>query len=116
MPIVSAFGSGILHDMKHIVLFLAALAPFVAACTPQATGLPPLGVAAEKPAAVEEDTCGAARFAHLVGQPKSVVDRTTFPDGTRVILPDMAVTMDYREDRLNVLIDGNATVERVYCG
>jgi hypothetical protein len=31
-------------------------------------------------------------------------------------MPGMAVTMDYREERLNVLIDGNAAVERVYCG
>ncbi len=58
----------------------------------------------------------AARYASLVGQPKTVVDGMTFPAGTRVILPGTAVTMDFREERLNVLIDGNAVVERVYCG
>jgi hypothetical protein len=63
-----------------------------------------------------EDTCGATRFAYLVGQPMAVVDRTTLPAGTRIILPDSAVTMDFRAERLNVLIDGNAAVERVYCG
>jgi hypothetical protein len=46
----------------------------------------------------------------------AVVDRTTLPAGTRIILPDSAVTMDFRAERLNVLIDGNAAVERVYCG
>jgi hypothetical protein len=100
--------------MKHI-LRLLAFPVFLSACEVQGTGMPPLGGPEAEPVA-EIDTCGAARFAALVGQPKSVVDRTTFPDGTRVILPGMAVTMDYREERLNVLIDGNAAVERVYCG
>ena len=100
--------------MKHILLLLA-LPLFVSACEVQGTDMPPLGLP-ETEAAAQADTCGAARFAYLVGQPKSAVDRTTFPAGTRVILPGTAVTMDYREERLNVLIDGNAAVERVYCG
>ena len=101
--------------MTRIGLLLA-LPLLLSACEVQGTRLPPVGVAPEPAAEVVPDTCGASRFASLVGQPKSVADGMTFPQGTRVILPDMAVTMDYREDRLNVLIDGNATVERVYCG
>ena len=99
--------------MKHIP-FLIAL-PILAACSVEGTDMPPLGLPETEPVA-QADTCGAARYAALVGQPKSVVDRTTVPAGTRVILPGTAVTMDYREERLNVLIDGNAAVERVYCG
>jgi hypothetical protein len=102
----------IVSGMKHILLPLPLIV-LVAACEVQGTGLPPLGVPEPEPAA---DTCGATRFVYLVGQPMAVVDRTTFPAGTRVILPDTAVTMDFREERLNVLIDGNAAVERVYCG
>ena len=102
--------------MKHIVLLLA-LPLLLSACTVRGTGLPPLGQPEPEAApVVETDACGAARFAYLVGQPKSVADRTAFPQGTRVILPGSAVTMDDREERLNVLIDGNADVERVYCG
>lgn len=102
--------------MKHIGLLLA-LPVLLSACEVQGTRLPPVGLAPPEPAAeAVSDACGASRFAALVGQPKSVVDRTTFPQGSRVILPGTAVTMDYREERLNVLIDGNATVERVYCG
>jgi hypothetical protein len=105
-------GCAIVRGMKHILLPLPVIA-LVAACEVQGTGLPPLGVPEPDAAA---DTCGATRFAYLVGQPMAVVDRTTFPSGTRIILPDTAVTMDFREERLNVLIDGNAVVERVYCG
>jgi hypothetical protein len=101
--------------MKHILLLLP-LTALLAACEVQGTGLPPLGVPASEPVAEEADTCGAARYAYLVGQSKAVVDRTTFPESTRIILPDQAVTMDFRAERLNILIDGNAAVERVYCG
>jgi hypothetical protein len=105
---------GILAAMKHILISLPLVA-FAAGCEVQGTDLPPLGVPEPEPAAAE-DTCGAARYGALVGQPKSVVDGTALPAGTRVILPGTAVTMDFREERLNVLIDGNAVVERVYCG
>jgi len=100
--------------MKHILILLT-LPVLLSACEVQGTNMPPLGVPGAEPVA-ETDACGAARFAYLVGQPRAVVDRTTLPADTRVILPGMAVTMDYREERLNVLIDGNAAVERVYCG
>jgi hypothetical protein len=107
-------GRGNLRGMKHILLLLA-LPVLLAACEVQGTDMPPLGLPEAEPVA-QADTCGAARFASLVGQAKSVVDGMTFPAGTRVILPGTAVTMDFREERLNVLIDGNAAVERVYCG
>ena len=100
--------------MKNVIL-LIALPVLLSACEVEGTDMPPLGLPDAEPVA-QVDTCGAARFASLVGQPMQVVDRTTFPAGTRIILPGTAVTMDYREERLNVLIDGNAAVERVYCG
>jgi hypothetical protein len=95
------------------VLLLALVA---AGCAVQGTQLPPLGLAPEPAAEEEADTCGAARFAYLVGQRNTVVERTALPDGARVILPGQPVTTDFRAERLNVLIDGNAEVERVYCG
>ncbi len=34
----------------------------------------------------------------------------------RVIKPDMAVTMDYREDRLNIDVDAAGKIKRLHCG
>lgn len=34
----------------------------------------------------------------------------------RVIKPDMAVTMDYREDRLNIDVDDAGKIKRLHCG
>lgn len=67
------------------------------------------------PAPVPEpapDECGASGLQHLVGQPASVLAAMTFPEGTRIIEPGTAVTMDYRPDRLNITIgeDGNIAV------
>ena len=107
-------GCGNVSAMKRILILLA-FPVLLSACEVEGTDMPPLGLPEAEPVA-QADTCGAARFASLVGQPMQVVDRTTFPAGTRVILPGTAVTMDFREERLNVLIDGNASVERVYCG
>jgi hypothetical protein len=104
-----------IETMTRILLSLPIVL-LAAGCAVEGTDMPPLGLPEDTAAVAETDACGAARYASLVGQPMAVVDRTTFPAGTRVILPDTAVTMDFREDRLNVLIDGNAAVERVYCG
>ena len=41
---------------------------------------------------------------------------SALPEGSRVILPGDAVTQDFVDTRLNVVIDGNASVERLYCG
>jgi hypothetical protein len=108
-------GKAMMHGMTRLLLALPFVL-FAAGCAVEGTDMPPLGLPETSAAVEETDTCGAARYAYLVGQPKSVVERTTFPDGTRIILPGTAVTMDFRAERLNVLIDGNAAVERVYCG
>ena len=39
-----------------------------------------------------------------------------FPPRTRVLRPGMVMTMDYRGDRLNVVINEENKVDRVYCG
>jgi len=100
--------------MKRIALL--ALPVLIAACVQEGPRLPPVGVAAEAGSATAEDTCGAARFTYLVGQPQTALQGVGFPGGTRIIPPDIAVTQDFRADRLNVVVDGNAEVARVYCG
>ncbi len=60
--------------------------------------------------------CGAPELQGLVGQPASVLETMKFGTDTRVIHPGMAVTMDYREDRLNIEIDQEKMISRVSCG
>ncbi len=63
-----------------------------------------------------DDPCGAKAFEYLVGKPGDSVTDAMFPVGTRVLRPGMVMTMDYRGDRLNVVIDEAGQVDRVYCG
>ncbi|MFN3845662.1 MAG: I78 family peptidase inhibitor [Paracoccaceae bacterium] len=59
--------------------------------------------------------CGANALQGLVGQPASVLRTMKFGHETRIIRPDMAVTMDYRPDRLNIDIDAKEIITRVHC-
>ena len=60
--------------------------------------------------------CGAADLQYLLGQPDTVLQTMKFGGETRIIRPGMAVTMDYREDRLNIEIDSAGKISRVSCG
>lgn len=64
----------------------------------------------------DADACGAAALQTLVGQPASVLETMRFGVETRIIRPGMAVTMDYRADRLNIEIDAGEVIARVVCG
>lgn len=72
--------------------------------------------AAETVEPLPEDTCGAAGLARLVGQDMSALAAMTFPDTTRFIAPDTAITMDYRAERLNFDLDGAGVITRIWCG
>lgn len=61
------------------------------------------------------DACGAAQLQDLVGQPESALDGMRFDAPVRIIRPGMAVTMDYRPDRLNIEIDARNRIARVHC-
>lgn len=61
-------------------------------------------------------SCGAEELQDLVGRPASVLHTMKFGTETRIIRPGMAVTMDYREDRLNIEIDAAEKISRVNCG
>jgi len=60
--------------------------------------------------------CAAPEFARFKWQPASVLDDATLPAGTRIIRPDMLVTTDYVETRLNIRIGRQGRIEQVYCG
>lgn len=61
-------------------------------------------------------TCAAQDLQDLVGRPASVLQTMKFGSETRIIRPGMPVTMDYREDRLNIEIDSKGLISRVSCG
>jgi hypothetical protein len=60
--------------------------------------------------------CAAAQFQLLVGQLRDEVDTSTLPVPYRMYGRGDAVTMDYRPDRMNIVIGDNDRVERVACG
>lgn len=85
----------------------------------------PLSLAAcsyERPAPVEPiRECNANRIQALVGRDaapatiKQAQEQATART-VRVIKPGMAVTMDYRTDRLNVELDGANKITALRCG
>jgi len=65
--------------------------------------------------ATAQDTCGAARFQHLIGTPLAGVDQSTLPQGARLLTPDSIVTQDFRPDRLNVMSGTDGNVSSLAC-
>lgn len=65
--------------------------------------------------------CNADPVQNLVGRPataelgQDALARSN-SRGLRWIRPGDAVTMDYREDRLNIHLDARGAVERITCG
>jgi len=93
----------------------AAMAMTLAACAAQT---PP--ESAPPPAAEAEPTCGADQFASYVGQQATdatiaAIQSKRGDKPIRVIKPGMAVTMDYRAERLNVDVDESGAIKRFYC-
>lgn len=75
-----------------------------------------LSACKEEPAPVAEGVCNASELQDLVGRPDTVLDTMRFSGPFRVIRPGTPVTMDYRQDRLNIEIDLEGRIVRVYCG
>lgn len=77
------------------------------------------GCVAATPPAPAPDTfvpnCGQDRFRGLVGQDAAVLRDVDLPGATRVLKPGMALTQDYRPDRLNISIDEDGLIDRVWC-
>ena len=123
--------------MPPIRLLLLALAATLslAACVPADQGVvdtrsgseptpppkPPYPEPAPPPQDDEIMKCDARKATWAVGQiadePMVTRIRTeTRSKGVRVIKPGMAVTMDYREDRVNIDVDANNRILTVRCG
>ncbi|MCC5973726.1 MAG: hypothetical protein JJT81_06695 [Rubellimicrobium sp.] len=63
-----------------------------------------------------DDTCNANARVMLVGQPASALERVEIVAPVRVIRPNTAVTMDFREDRINFYVDDNGLITNILCG
>ncbi|MBI1249950.1 MAG: hypothetical protein GC189_00570 [Alphaproteobacteria bacterium] len=85
----------------------------------------PVGVAGDdvapapvtpNPATADEDSCGMAAFASLIGEPAAEIDRNALPPRSRVITPEMMVTQDYAPRRLNIHVSSEGRVSSLRCG
>lgn len=95
-----------------LVIASAAVAALAACATPPAPPVPPATGASQ---------CVAEAGAWAVGKPVgdelvAKIQADTHSRAVRVIRPGQAVTMDFRGDRVNVMLDGQDKVERVTCG
>lgn len=66
-------------------------------------------------------TCNAEPAQSLVGKPASDTNlqaafKASGARTMRSIKPGQAVTMDYREDRVNIYQDASGNIERISCG
>lgn len=62
------------------------------------------------------ESCGASSRQDLVGTLASDLDKSLLPEVTRIIMPGMPVTRDYRPYRLNVYVGESGKIDRVDCG
>ena len=72
-------------------------------------------LAAGPTAPAPSDACGASKLQQLVGKQLGTLDVKTLPSVPRQIGPDMAVTADYRPDRLNIEYDAKNVITKVSC-
>lgn len=101
-------------------LFAASTAALLTAACATATPEDGGGNAAA-PAPEAPGTCNATAVQDLVGRPNSAevsadAQRRSGARTVRVIRPGDAVTMDYRQDRLNIELDADSKIVRFNCG
>ncbi len=71
---------------------------------------------AETAASLDDpDACGASDYQALIGSNIAAADLPTDMN-VRILRPGAIATMDYRPDRLNVLLDEDGVITRVRCG
>jgi hypothetical protein len=110
--------------MKQFALMAVAVAGCAEQQTPPPvrTSPPTMGSRPVGPGGAPQiDSCGLGSIGDLVGKP---VTETTADDArkrsgaraVRVIRPGMMVTMDFRPDRLNIVVDDKGNVTNLRCG
>lgn len=120
-----------LRPLLHASLS-AAMIVLLGACTPKQDAAPPPAIppastteAAPADATTATDevprTCNADPVQALIGQEATdaVVAQATADSSSasvRVLRPGDAATMDFRQDRLNILTDDAGVIEKLSCG
>ncbi len=109
--------------MSLRILAAALFALAATACTTMAESdaTPDAAVQSEEPRIVDRTGEGAARcpsdaYQVLVGQRIGEIDRASLPVPHRVYGRGDMVTMDYRPDRLNIVVGNDERVQEVKCG
>ncbi|KAF1708544.1 hypothetical protein CSC70_12935 [Pseudoxanthomonas kalamensis DSM 18571] len=102
--------------MSPRILLCCLAATVLAACS---SVQPAPGKPDERAAASGECTAEPVQWA--IGQPASQevmgkVWRESHGGLIRPIAPNQAVTQDYRADRVNVVVDKDNVITRIYCG
>lgn len=62
------------------------------------------------------DTCQMETYQGLIGRDGASIDQATLPSGARVICNDCVVTMEFRAERLNVVLGPDGQVASLRCG
>ncbi|MBO9474602.1 hypothetical protein J7413_13710 [Shimia sp. R10_1] len=60
--------------------------------------------------------CDPDAFAFLIGQDKSALEGVTTPEVVRVLGENSAATMDFVQERLNVVHDESGKIVKITCG
>jgi hypothetical protein len=100
--------------MIRTLVILAAGLTLTACATTASTTNPNAGFQPEP--MPDPQPCAAEAYQVLVGQPVGGVHTDSLPRPHRVYGPGDAVTMDYRPDRLNIVVGDDGTVAEVKCG
>ena len=108
--------------MRTTLLLASAFVLLLSACAAPAPRPP--GVAQNNPVVGPTSPrarCDASGLDDFVGRTATtpVIQQAGRQSGaatTRVIRPGQAVTMDYREDRLNIEVDAALRITRAHCG
>ena len=92
---------------------LAALT--LTACAAQETPAPQASVFNPDDFTVAGNACGAHEFAHLVGEQWGETHQAALPADARVIRHDMANTLEYAPQRINVMLAADGRIEAIGC-
>lgn len=63
-----------------------------------------------------DDSCGAARYAGIIGQDAFVLQRGFRPGEIRIIQPGTVASQEYIPERLSFIIGLNNTIRQINCG
>jgi hypothetical protein len=104
---------------RPTLLTAGAAALTLAACAPSGDRAPTADGAIARPPI--DDACGAARLGHYTNQIPTTevianIQKAAGHTRIRTIRPGDAVTMDFREDRLNIEIGDDGRIRLLRCG